>query len=54
MILDRSKTSLASVLLDLELFGALSGLQLITTRKQKFSGLGLVLGVMINYVLKKI
>ena len=53
MILDGSKKSFTSALFDQELFGEISGLGL-TARKQKFSGLGLALGVKINYAPKKI
>ena len=55
MTLDGSKKSFSSALLNLQVSGAISGLQLsLTSRKQKFSGLGLALGVKINYVPKKI
>ena len=53
MILDGSKKSFTSALLDLDLFGVNLACGLIT-RKQKSSGLELALGVRINYVPKKI
>ena len=53
MILDGSKKSFASALLDLELFGEISGLRL-NSKKTEILWIGDALGVKINYVPRKI
>ena len=53
MILDGSKKSFTSALLDLELFGEISGLRL-NSKKTEILWIGDALGVKINYVPRKI
>ena len=53
MILDGSKKSFTSALLNLQVFGAISGLWL-NNKETEALWIGLVLGVKTNYVPKKI